>query len=798
MNNILFLENNEVFFSNGCFGLAYRVNLPEKYSLGEEDYLSLNEYWNKSLKDLPIGTIFYKQDAFIKKPFDASNFPEDNFLQKSTKRYFDGREFLDHQIYLFFMIPSQDFVSTALINPFKRLNRAKFDMFDEKVVQLQDRVKEVVSYLNNIRLQGGNRVTITPMGEQELNSYYELYFNLFDENFVSDRFFEKDYIKVGNKFANVVAMVDERKLPDVLNKTRKDKLLSNDKTVFYKNYGDNFGFDLDFSHVYNQICFIDDTRTHLDDLKYRNTQLHKSASFDKQNQIMAEATDLTIKDITENIDSTNLIRGHNNVIIIADTIDDLKKYSLKVSEQFRDIDIKPYLPKDNYLNVIFNYSFPFFSQYFTANQLYISSLELFCSFLNNCTLYNNDKQGIIYNSRLSNTPVLLDIWDEDKKYINARNFFILAPTGFGKSFNANHIISSFHAQGVKQVIVDLGGSYRKLAALFPNETSYITYEEGKSLGINPFDIEDLTTDILEELIEFIAIHYKNEVDLEEVEKTSLRKLIESYYSLSPAKPSLPRFVKWVNINSNRLNDMDIKKEYFDVEQFLFIMSNFVDDGSYAFLYDEEQTEESILNSNIKDKSIVVFELDKAKDNKLLLSLMLQLVSTTTNKIIWQDKSTKGVILYDEVAEQLKWDGVLRRIQYQYQAIRKQNGSVGIILQSESQLPDNPLSTAIIENTQILYVLNAKDYKSLQKRFNLSEHAYYQLCSIQSNLDRAAKYQYSEIFIMRGIHHQVYRLEVPKEVYWAYQTEGAINQKLILKANEIGMENAINEFITNEY
>jgi conjugal transfer ATP-binding protein TraC len=796
MNNILFQKDNEVFFGNGCFGLLYKIDLPEKYSLGKEDYESLNEYWNKSLKDLPVGTIFYKQDVFLKKGFDTGKFPEDNFLQKATKRYFDGREYIDHQIYLFFMIPSHDFVSKNLINPFNKLDKNKFDLFDEKVTTLQERVKEIIGYLNNVVLQGGSRFKITPMSEKEINSYYELYFNLFDDNFVSDRFFEKDYIKVGNKFANVIAMVDERKLPDVLDKTRKDKLLSNDKTLFFKNYGDNFGFDLDFSHVYNQICFIDDTRTHLDELKFKNAQLHKSASFDKQNVIMAEATDETIRDITENIDSINLIRGHNNIIIIADSVEELKKNSLKVSEQFRDIDIKPYLPKDNYLNVIYNYSFPFFSQYFTENQLYISSLELFCSFINNCTLYKNDNQGILYNSRLSNTPVLIDVWDDAKKYINARNFFILAPTGFGKSFNANHLISTYYAQGVKIVLVDLGGSYRKLASLFPNDTAYITYEEGKSLGINPFDIQNLTTDVLEELIEFIAIHYKNEVDLEEVERTSLRKIIELYYSKEQINPTLPHFVKWLIINSESFEEMDIKKEYFDIDQFLFIMGNYIDGGSYAFLYDE--SDESILDTDIKNKSIVVFELDKAKDNKLLLSLMLQLVSTTTNKIIWQDKSTKGVILYDEVAEQLKWDGVLRRIQYQYQAIRKQNGSVGIILQSESQLPDNPLSTAIIENTQVLYVLNSQDYKRLQKRFNLSEHAYYQLCSIQSNFDKAAKYQYSEIFVMRGKHHQVYRLEVPKEVYWAYQTEGAINQKLIETSQEIGMENAINEFIAKGY
>jgi conjugal transfer ATP-binding protein TraC len=53
---------------------------------------------------------------------------------------------------------------------------------------------------------------------------------------------------------------------------------------------------------------------------------------------------------------------------------------------------------------------------------------------------------------------------------------------------------------------------------------------------------------------------------------------------------------------------------------------------------------------------------------------------------------------------------------------------------------------------------------------------YQLSSISSNFQ--SERPYSEIFIMRGDKHQIYRLEVPKEVYWAYQTEGKENQKLM--------------------
>lgn len=787
---ILFQSNNKVVFANGVFAIAYHLQLPEKYSMGENDYVSLNDYWNKAIKDLPVGSIFYKQDVFLKEKFNTSSFRNTNFLEKATAEHYSGMDYISHNCYLFFILPSQEIINESLINPFKKLDKKKFDGYDEKIQSFVESVNETVQYLTSVKLQGGNRLILSEVDELFIKNYYDLYFNLFDDTSISDRHFSNNYVNIGNSFASMVCMLDEGKLPDTLSTHRKDKYLSNDKTVFFKNYGENFSFDLDFSHIYNQICVIDDNRKHLDELRKRNDQLHKSSSFDKQNLHFAKVTDDIITDIVENMDSLRIIRGHNNIIVIADSEDQLSKNLLKVNEQFRDIDIKPYVPTGNYLNALFNNTFPFFTQYLTSNQLYIASLEIFCSFINNTGNYKNDEVGILYNSRLSNIPVYLDTWDDKKKNINARNFFILSPTGFGKSFNANHIISSYYSQGIKTVIVDLGGSYKKLSALFPNDTAYITYEQGKSIGVNPFKISEINTEKLEELVEFIGVHYKRGGEVSEMEKTSLRKLMESYYSSTYTDYSLPDFVLYIRENPLILAELEIKEDFFNREEFLHLMSEFVGNGAYSFLYKKSEKD---LGDEIKDKKIIVFELDQARENQLLLTVMLQLVSTTINKVIWNDKSTKGIVLFDEVAEQLQWDGVLRRIQYFYQAIRKQNGAIGIILQSESQLPESPLSKSIVENTQVLYVLNAKDYRSLQKRFGLSEHAYYQLCSIQSNF--SAKRPYSEIWIMRGNVHQVYRLEVPKQVYWAYQTEGAENQKLLNLYEETNnMETAINKYL----
>jgi conjugal transfer ATP-binding protein TraC len=802
MNNILHIENNKIVFSNGVFGIVYKLKLPEKYSLGKEDYTALNDYWHAALKDLPIGSIFYKQDAFIESKFDTSFFADSNFIQKSTKRFYKDFDYIKHDCYLFFMLPSKEINNSSLINPFKTLNKKAFDLFDENIEAFTNSVDSVVLSLNAIKLQGGNKIVLSPISEQDLIDYYDLYFNLFNEDSISDILANTNSINVGTKYGAIIAMCDEDKIPDELESTRKDKFLSNDKTLFFRNYGDSFAFDLPFSHIYNQICIIDDNRKQLDLLKVRNEKLHKTKGFDNANKHFAKVTDDIIQDITENQDVIRLIRGHNNLIIISDSEDELAKNLLKANANFRELDIKPYIPTGNYLNAMFLYSFPFFTQNFTESQLYVTSLNIFCSFLNNTGDYKSDSQGVFFNSRLSNIPVKIDTWDEKNVYMNARNFMILAPTGEGKSFLANHLISTAFFEEKKIVLVDLGGSYLKLSYLFPNDIVYITYEVGQSLGINPFEKniiatagqeieEEITAEKYEELAEFVALHYIRDEPVSEIERVSLKKIIEAYYESDQKEYSLQSFVYYVRDTKNLLLSLNIKESFFNIDVFNHLMSEFIDDGIYSFLYKKSDKD---IGGRISQKKIIVFELDAVRSNPLLLTIMLQLVSNIIHKIIWKDKRTKGIVLFDEVAEQLKWNGVLGRIEYFYQAIRKQGGSVGMILQSETQLPATNTSENIIKNTQVLYVVKSIDYKALQSRFNLSEHAYYQMSSIQSNF--ASKMPYSEIFIKRGDSHQVYRLSVPKEVFWAYQTNGQKNEELIDLYKITGdMESAINQFLT---
>ena len=182
------------------------------------------------------------------------------------------------------------------------------------------------------------------------------------------------------------------------------------------------------------------------------------------------------------------------------------------------------------------------------------------------------------------------------------------------------------------------------------------------------------------------------------------------------------------------------------------------------------------------------------DNKEILSVMLKLIKSAIQRTIWKNRAEKGIILFDEFAKQLKFDNVLESVEFYYQAIRKQNGAIGIILQSINQLPNNSTSASILENTQVIYSLNnEKGYEELVKRLNLSSHDLNQLKSIKNNLSSTRKY--TEMFIKIGKESNIFRLEVPKEVYAAYLTDGQENESIMsLYKKTQNMEKAIKEFI----
>ncbi len=533
-------------------------------------------------------------------------------------------------------------------------------------------------------------------------------------------------------------------------------------------------------------------------MEKRLEELSKSSNFGTQNKVVHEKINVILDQINQD-DNARIVRGHLNVVFWSELKADLGKIASRIKTEFKELDILPYYPKGEERKHYLLNSYCCFSSNFSDEDLYVTDLKHALCLLINNTNYKSDATGIIFNDRQQNIPVLKDVWDENKKRIKARNFAIFAPTGEGKSFLANNILRQYFESGVRLVIIDLGGSYAKFAKLYPDQYITLRYEQGKNLGINPFyinSLHDLSPERLEDLTVFLLELFASGLKVAKAQEVALKKILQHYYKRNASEThSLKAFYNFVQHTKDTLmEDLGIDKAYFNTTSFLHIMSEYVGDGLYSFLFEVSEDQ----SYKIEDKRLIVFELDEVKDNKEVLSVMLKLIKSAIQRTIWRNRAEKGIILFDEFAKQLKFDNVLESVEFYYQAIRKQNGAIGIILQSINQLPSNSTSASILENTQVIYSLrNEKGYDELVKRLNLSNHDLNQLKSIKNDLK--GKRKYTEIFIKIGKESNIFRLEVPPEVYAAYLTDGTENEAIMELYQEYkDMQIAIQEFVKQNF
>jgi len=787
---ILDIQGHIIFANNGNVVLGYQVHNPEIYSLSERDFEDMHGSWFQAFKSLPVSTVIHKQDIYRKSHYTANKLPNDTFLQKATHDYFKGRGYLQHHCYLFFVLPYNKALNAAkFTNPFRKVEKGIHKQMDHTVQEFIASVSDAVSFVNNSR-----RVSLTPLKEKEILELTNTYFNGFNEGFNTDIQLKKSNIEIGENHFDVLAINSELCFGDVVQSSKTNDKFTSDDFTFHQGFIDGLGLDLNENHIINQIIYLDDKHKWRKLLDKKIEELKKSSNFGTQNKVILKKIEDIVAKINQD-DSSRIIRGHLNIVFWAREAREMENIASKIKTEFKELDIVPYYPKGEERKNYFLNSYCCFASNFSNEDLYVTDLKhVLCLYINN-TNYQSDATGVIFNDRQYNIPVLKDVWDEKKKRIKARNFAIFAPTGEGKSFLANNILRQYFEQNVRLVIIDLGGSYSKFAKLYPDDHIILRYEQGKNLGINPFyisDVNDLTPERLEDLAIFILELLASGKATTKAEEVAVKKVLRYYYLQNRnSTHSLENLYRFVDTKKDSLLEaLHIQEQHFNIYDFLHILSEYVDDGLYSFLFNvsEDQT------YKIEDKRLIVFELDEVKDNKEILSVMLKLIKSAIQRTIWRNKAEKGIILFDEFAKQLKFGNVLESVEFYYQAIRKQNGAIGIILQSINQLPNNSTSASILENTQVIYSLrNEKGYAELKNRLNLSSHDLNQLKSIRNNLTGDRKY--TEMFIKIGKESNIFRLEVPTEVFAAYLTDGQENEAIMAIYYETNdMETAIGRFL----
>lgn len=795
---ILAVKGNCFLSKNGNTILGYALSLPEIFTLSKNDYEGIHHFWFQVLKYLPQYSFIHKQDIFLKYNYTASNLPYRTFLQKATADLYKGRQGFLHIPLLFIGNRKVSFLNNRNIkNPFAKLSnqeqlKEEFKDDDNFVLEIQ----KTIEFLNT-----SPYFKAVPLSEDEIWNIQDSYFNGFQPDIYTDTNLDKkikdtNCIEVGDKFVGAYGIHNIAQFPEYVDITRIDGTYSDKKYTFYKGLGDDFGFRLPFTHIYNQIVYIDNHIARKEEIKEKSRKFAGTKSYDSENEDTAERLKEYIKELSRD-EQKILVKGHTNVIFYADSAEEFKNHSAQVENVFKNLEFRPKYPKRDILKELYLNSFPSLSGDISTGRMYDTELKIATALFLSVTTYKSDEQGIPFSDRIFNLPVLRDVHDPEKKRINAWNFAIYAPTGEGKSVLAQHLYRCFNEFGYKGVVFDIGGSFKKLALLLPKEKSlFFSYEPGKPIPLNPFYIKNRTEFNLNKqksLCEFIYKLWRPEEKIHQDIETALLKIVRAFYE-NVNIHSFPQFYQFVKQNKEKLlSYLEIETRFFDVDNFLFSCSRYVEDGAYSFLF-EDISDNSAL---IDEKDYIVFEFDKAKDDPVAMSILMNLGTEAIKKLVWEDREIPSVIFFDEMAKFIKYESIRNDVVFYYQAIRKQNASVGVALQSPAQLPIGEDTNAMIDNTQVIYVLyNDKGYQPLVERYSLSEHQHTILKSLSSvkNNDGSFK-KYVEFALIIGREIWVLRLELPIEALKLYQTDGAEYEKIMRLYDKIGdMEQTIKEHI----
>lgn len=237
---ILDIQNHVVFANNGNVVLCYKVVLPEIHSLSEQDFEELHGMWFQAFKSLPTGTVIHKQDIYQKVGYDAEQLPNSTFLEKATHDYFQGREHLSQQSYLFFILPlDKSLNASKYVNPFRKTEKGFHRKLDVQVAEFITAVDDAVSFINN-----GQRVTLSPMASDDILTHTNNYYNGFNQDFDTDVLLNNKHIEIGDHFFDVMAVTNENCFGGPVQSSKTNEKFTSDDFTFHQGFIDGLGLEL--------------------------------------------------------------------------------------------------------------------------------------------------------------------------------------------------------------------------------------------------------------------------------------------------------------------------------------------------------------------------------------------------------------------------------------------------------------------------------------------------------------------------------------------------------------------------
>lgn len=801
------VEHDCILSKQGDVTIAYEVELPELFTLSDQEYEVLHQSLIRAIKVLPTGTVFHKQDWFTQSKH-AADFSAIgvSFLSRASERFFNERPYLDHQCYIMLTKkPAGRKASSSLFSNLLRRSIVPEQTLKPQLLQdFLDNAGQFERILKDSGLLKLKRLTNEELsGEQQYCGLVERYLNLQpnEKSFILHDISFEDGLKVGPNHCQLFTLADAADLPSYCGSRINYDKYSTDKSKFSVGFASPLGQLLSCNHIYNQYIFIEDPQKTIQKLESKRLRLHSLSAYSRENSISRDATN---DFLNEAISQQRLpVKSHFNVLVWTDSKDELKDTRNLVSSALSQMDA---VPKQELSGApqIFWAGIPGNEADFPMNDTFDTFAEQACCFLNLETNYRSSVSpcGIRLGDRQYGKPVHVDISDEPMKkgLITNRNKFILGPSGSGKSFFTNHMVRSYYEQGTHIVLVDVGHSYKGLCQLVKGY--YFTYEEKNPIRFNPFHIGEgdvLDTEKKESIKTLLlALWKKDNETFNRSEYVALSNALQLYYEKDYGFRCFDSFYEFLqNDFVNVLKADQVKEKDFDISNFLYVLRPYYKGGEFDYLLNATE------NLELLKERFIVFELDNIKDHPILFPVVTIIIMEVFISKMRKLKGIRKMILIEEAWKAIAREGMAEYIKYLFKTVRKFFGEAIVVTQEVEDIISSPVvKQAIINNSDCKILLDQSKYQNkfdqIQELLGLTEKERAQVLSINKANDPGKKYK--EVFIsLGGMLSKVYRVEVSAEEYLAYTTEETEKVKLMQLAEQFDgdIERAITHYLINK-
>ena len=806
------VEHDCILSKQGDVTIVYEVELPELFTLSDQEYEVLHQSLIRAIKVLPAGTVFHKQDWFTQSKH-AADFSAIgvSFLSRASERFFNERPYLDHQCYIMLTKkPAGRKAGSSLFSNLLRRSIVPEQTLKPQLLQdFLDNAGQFERIINDSGLMKLKRLINEELsGEQQYCGLVERYLNLQpnEKSFILHDISFEDGLKVGPNHCQLFTLADAVDLPSYCGSRINYDKYSTDKSKFSVGFASPLGQLLSCNHIYNQYIFIEDPQKTIQKLESKRLRLHSLSAYSRENAISRDATN---EFLNEAISQQRLpVKSHFNVLVWTDSKDGLKDTRNLVSSALSQMDA---VPKQELSGVpqIFWAGIPGNEADFPMNDSFDTFAEQACCFLNLETNYRSSVSpcGIRLGDRQYGKPVHVDISDEPMKkgLITNRNKFILGPSGSGKSFFTNHMVRSYYEQGTHVVLVDVGHSYKGLCQLVKGY--YFTYEEKNPIRFNPFHIGEgdmLDTEKKESIKTLLlALWKKDNETFNRSEYVALSNALQLYYTPAPEGEKevfkcFDTFYEFLQTDFVEVLKRDeVKEKDFDVSNFLYVLRPYYKGGEFDYLLNATE------NLDLLQERFIVFELDNIKDHPILFPVVTIIIMEVFISKMRKLKGIRKMILIEEAWKAIAREGMAEYIKYLFKTVRKFFGEAIVVTQEVEDIISSPVvKQAIINNSDCKILLDQSKYQNkfdqIQELLGLTEKEKAQVLSINKANDPGKKYK--EVFIsLGGMLSKVYRVEVSAEEYLAYTTEETEKFKVMQLAEQFNgnIEKAITHYLNNK-